>query len=80
MPGVTINMGKQGINSISIGKRGLHYTVGRNGRERVTVGLPGSGLYLTDERRRSTTDSNNFSWPAVTLLLFAAVALLALIN
>jgi hypothetical protein len=78
LPGVTINLGKRGLNSISFGRRGAHYTVGLDGHERLTIGLPGSGLYLTD--RQPITKGENFSWLIVVLLLLIAVALVAFIN
>ena len=44
MPGVTVNLGRTGA-SMSLGARGAHVTVGR--QSRVTVGVPGSGVYVT---------------------------------
>jgi hypothetical protein len=44
-PGVTVNLSKGGL-STSVGPRGAKVTLGR-GRVTKTVGLPGSGLYLT---------------------------------
>lgn len=44
-PGLTLNMSKRGT-SVSVGGRGLHYTLGRHGA-RTTVGLPGTGLSYT---------------------------------
>jgi hypothetical protein len=43
IPGVTLNLGKGGVTSFSVGGRGGHLTYGRRGR-RATIGLPGSGL------------------------------------
>ena len=45
LPGVTLNLGKHGASSVSVGVRGLHTTLGR--RNQTTVGLPGSGLSYT---------------------------------
>jgi hypothetical protein len=44
-PGVTLNLSKTGV-STSFGPRGAHITVGRT--PRVTVGAPGSGVFLTE--------------------------------
>jgi len=45
-PGVSLNLGKSGLTSVSFGRRGVHCTVGRRG-PRATVGLPGTGLSHT---------------------------------
>jgi hypothetical protein len=46
LPGVRVNFSK-GIPSVSLGRRGLHYTIGAKGN-RLTAGLPGTGLSYTD--------------------------------
>ena len=52
-PGVTVNLGKRGVSSVSVGVRGAHYTVGRNGKRRMTVGVPGTGLFYTQQKQAS---------------------------
>lgn len=47
VPGVRLNLGLKS-GSVSFGGRGLHYTVGTRG-QRVTVGLPGTGLFWTQK-------------------------------
>lgn len=48
-PGVKINIGKSGVNSLSVGGRGA--TVNLNGKgARTTVGIPGSGLSYQTQR------------------------------
>lgn len=42
-PGVRINLTKQGVSSVSVGKRGAMVNVGKKGT-RGTVGISGSGL------------------------------------
>ena len=46
IPGLHANFSRSGA-SLSIGTRGAWYTIGPHGR-RVTVGLPGSGLFYTE--------------------------------
>jgi hypothetical protein len=46
-PFLRLNLSRSGV-SISAGKRGAWYTVGPRGR-RMTVGLPGSGIYWTEQ-------------------------------
>jgi Cdc6-like AAA superfamily ATPase len=58
IPGIRLNLSRSGP-SVSLGMRGLHYTVGAKGT-RMTAGLPGSGLSWTSYQpyvagRRSET-------------------------
>ena len=46
IPGLRLNLYKSDA-SLSIGHRGAWYTIGPRGR-RVTLGLPGTGLYWTE--------------------------------
>lgn len=41
--GISLNVGKKGLSSIRIGKRGLGVSTGRRGT-RVTAGAPGTGM------------------------------------
>jgi hypothetical protein len=41
--GVSLNVGKKGVSSIRVGKRGAGVSTGRRGT-RVTAGLPGTGM------------------------------------
>jgi hypothetical protein len=50
LPGVWLNFSRSGV-SLSAGRRGLRYTRGRR-HDRLTVGLPGTGLFVTERRRR----------------------------
>lgn len=43
IPGVKLNLGTTGA-SVSVGKRGMHYTMHTSGRKTVSVGLPGTGI------------------------------------
>lgn len=45
-PGISINIGKSGITSATIGKRGASLNVGKNG-VKATAGIPGTGLSYT---------------------------------
>ncbi|MBX3521601.1 MAG: DUF4236 domain-containing protein [Xanthobacteraceae bacterium] len=45
LPGVRLNVGRR--TSVSIGPPGVKYNIGP-GRDRVTVGIPGTGLYHTE--------------------------------
>lgn len=45
-PGISINIGKSGITSATVGKRGASLNIGKNG-VKATAGIPGSGLSYT---------------------------------
>lgn len=42
-PGIKLNIGKRGINSVSIGGKGYTKNIGKHGT-RTTVGIPGTGI------------------------------------
>ena len=46
-----LNLSKQGLSSLSIGPRGatVNVPLARDGGTRVTAGIPGTGLYWTEE-------------------------------
>ncbi len=50
LPGVKVNVTKRGLSSVSMGRKGAMINLGKSGRVKQTVGLPGSGLsYQTDK-------------------------------
>jgi Protein of unknown function (DUF4236) len=61
LPGITANTGKRGVSSVSLGRRGLHVTVGRE-RVSTTIGLPGTGIFVTDvePRRPGNVDRRGY--------------------
>lgn len=63
-PGVKLNINK-GSASVTVGKRGAHYTVSSTGRQTASVGLPGTGLSyvktLGGKKKKSTKKSNKKS-------------------
>lgn len=62
-PGVRVNIGKQGISSISVGGRSARVTIG-NKKTTTTVGIPNSGLsYSTSKHHRRRQSPNNLSTP-----------------
>jgi uncharacterized protein DUF4236 len=76
VPGLRINLSKSGA-SVSVGRRGAWYTVGANGRQRVTVGLPGSGLFLTEQSRGVPGHASRAN---VAMGLFCVAVLVALVG
>lgn len=76
LPGISINLSKSGI-STSIGPRGAKVTVG-NGKQRTTVGIPGTGLSHSVVESTGTPTSN---YSIVALLIIGAlIILVALIS
>ena len=43
IPGVKINLNKKSVG-VTVGRRGMHYTVNSKGQKTASVGLPGTGL------------------------------------
>lgn len=62
-PGINLNIGKNGITSATIGKRGASLNIGKKGTK-ATLGLPGTGLSWTSGpigSSASKTDSKPFT-------------------
>lgn len=58
-PGVKLNIGKNGITSVSAGVKGARVSVGKKGT-RTTVGIPGTGLsYSSYESNKKNKNSFN---------------------
>ncbi|EPU8564054.1 TPA: DUF4236 domain-containing protein [Yersinia enterocolitica] len=56
-PGININIGKRGITSATIGKRGASVNIGKKGTK-ATVGIPGTGMSWTETlSKAATTDT-----------------------
>ncbi|HAH8787745.1 TPA: DUF4236 domain-containing protein [Escherichia coli] len=68
-PGISINIGKSGITSATIGKRGASLNVGKNG-VKATAGIPGSGLsYTSGNLLSGQKDVRNEAQPSPVLVL-----------
>lgn len=93
LPGLRLNLSKGGA-SLSMGGRGAWYTVSRGGRRRTTVGIPGTGVYVTRVSRvpaaggasapaevpaRRSFGRRIFRWIGIAFLIYLAVALLVVI-
>ena len=58
-PGISINLSKSGL-SASAGMRGAHVTLGPRGVRR-TVGIPGTGIYYTENSSLSGSSRKSSS-------------------
>lgn len=63
LPGVRVNLGNKGINSVSVGTRGAKVNVGKKG-VRSTVGINGTGLsysqYEPYQKKRRSRKYNEY--------------------
>src|SRR5262249_29228172 len=61
LPGVRLNFGKKGLNSLSVGRRGASVNFSNRGTRR-SIGLPGTGLsYSTFTPRQPRSGIPTFS-------------------
>ena len=84
-PGISINLSKSGL-SASAGVRGAHVTLGPRGVRR-TVGIPGTGIYYTEnsslsgssrKRRSSTRPTDNEAHELVSSLQSCLTTVIAI--
>ena len=57
-PGIRLNIGKNGISSLSLGKRGMGISIGKNGTY-GNIGLPGTGLSYRTRIGGGTSGNND---------------------
>lgn len=76
LPGVSVNLSKTGI-SASLGPRGAKVTVG-SGKQRTTVGIPGTGLSHSVVESASTPTSSHSV--AALVIIGAIIILVALLS
>ena len=74
IPGLRVNLSKTGP-SLSIGGRGAWFTIGPRGR-RVTVGLPGTGLFWTERLSAAVPPHTGRKWAFVLAVVFVALAVI----
>jgi hypothetical protein len=70
-PGVRLNLGKKST-SVRVGPKGAGYTVGTSG-QRVSAGLPGSGLHYT-EKVAGTPSASGGVFTIIFLIVAASLA------
>ena len=63
-PGVKLNLNKKSAG-VTVGGKGVHYTVNTSGTRTASAGIPGTGLYVTDvsssksKKKKHPTASHN---------------------
>ena len=78
LPAVRLNIGLKST-SISVGRRGLLYTIGTKGR-RVTAGIPGTGLSWTEctPHKSRPAQATLRRWLIVILIIILAITMFAI--
>jgi hypothetical protein len=77
-PGVRLNFGKKGLTSLSLGRAGATVNLNQDGAK-TTVGLPGTGLSYSTERRAADDDADaSTAGGRVSGLIWLAVAVVIL--
>ncbi len=69
VPGVKLNVTKNGFSSISVGKRGSSININKQGTK-ATVGIPNSGMSYSTKRRKTTNNQlpKNYDYANVVML------------
>lgn len=60
LPGVRINLGKKGITSVTVGKRGASVNFGKRGTN-ANIGIPGTGLSYSQRLDKPTSSNSKVS-------------------
>lgn len=56
-PGVKVNLNKKSVG-VTLGTKGVHYTINSNGKQTKSVGIPGTGLSYTTSSTISSPSSS----------------------
>lgn len=56
-PGVKVNLNKKSVG-VTLGTKGIHYTINSNGKQTKSVGIPGTGLSYTTSSTISSPSSS----------------------
>lgn len=73
LPGVRLNFSKSGA-SVSVGKKGATVNI-RPDRQKVTVGVPGSGLSYSEDFKAGELKTSRGFWRFLLLILIGAAIL-----
>ena len=72
LPGIRLNVGKHGINSVSVGSRGVTTNIGKHGTH-TTYSIPGTGISYRSGSHRSGGQRGGLG--CLGLCFFAFIAL-----
>jgi uncharacterized protein DUF4236 len=77
LPGIRLNVGKKGINSVSVGGRGATTNIGKHGTH-TTYSIPGTGISYRTGSHNSGSDSTGVGCCALSFFGFIALAFLSM--
>jgi hypothetical protein len=75
LPGIRLNVGKRGINSVSVGGRGATTNIGKHGTH-TTYSIPGTGISYRTGSHNSGSNSTGVGCCALSFFGFIALAFL----
>jgi Protein of unknown function (DUF4236) len=73
LPGIRFNVGRKGINSVSVGGRGATTNIGKHGTH-TTYSIPGTGISYRTGSHKSGSDSTSVGCCALCFFGFIALA------
>jgi len=73
IPGVKLNVGKKGISSISVGKKGATLNINKDGKTTGTVGIPGTGLSYSKTASPGKSGDRPKAGPVLTAIIIIVV-------
>jgi Protein of unknown function (DUF4236) len=76
LPGIRLNVGKKGINSVSVGGRGATANIGKHGTH-TTYSIPGTGISYRTGSHKSGTGSTGFGCCGLCFFGFIVLAFLS---
>jgi Protein of unknown function (DUF4236) len=74
LPGIRLNVGRKGINSVSVGGRGATANIGKHGTH-TTYSIPGTGISYRTGSHKSGSGITGFGWCGLCFFGFIALAL-----
>lgn len=73
LPGIRLNVGKKGINSVSVGGRGATTNIGKHGTL-TTYSIPGTGISYRTGSHKTGSGSTSFGCCGLCFFGFFAIA------
>lgn len=64
LPGVKVNIGKNGVSSVTVGGKVARTTIGKNGKVTQSVSIPGTGISYRETVKEGTTSKANNKKPS----------------
>ena len=82
VPGVKINLNKKSVG-VTVGRRGMHYTVNSKGQQTTSVGLPGTGLSVQHTSKpkqgRTSLALTKANWRLTSLVVLGVILIIVIL-